>query len=200
MSRPQVPAASRARGVFVGRDAERSRLDLMLEAARQGRGGLVLLGGEPGVGKTRLASEILEDGRERGMLALAGHAYEEETAPWMTSREILQEMVRLLPAADLRRMLGDNASELSRLLPELRKLIRPSGGGREARYEFSHALVRQTLLSALSVPRLQRLHLRLADAMERAYGAKVEEHAAELAHQLDEAGAAAAPERVRRCL
>jgi len=145
-------------------------------------------------------AEALAAARERGMLALAGHAYEEETAPWMTSREILQEMVRLLPAADLRRMLGDNASELSRLLPELRKLIRPSGGGREARYEFSHALVRQTLLSALSVPRLQRLHLRLADAMERAYGAKVEEHAAELAHQLDEAGAAAAPERVRRCL
>ncbi len=416
---------------LVGRDAERSRLDQMLEAARQGRGGLVLLGGEPGVGKTRLASEILEDGRAGGMLALAGHAYEEETAPWMTSREILQEMVRLLPAGDLRRMLGDNASEISRLLPELRRLfadipepeelppqqqqrylfrsvleflsrastttpivmllddlhwadessllllehiaarlsempllmigtyrdaaadmgaaftktlatlvrqrqverlqvkrfdeasvaallqalagaapplplakaihretegnvffveevfrhlseegalvdaegrwkpdldlerldvpegvrlvtarrlerlregtvktltlaagvglrfelrileaastdtaavideleeaeaaqlVRPIGGGREVLYEFSHALVRQTLLSALSAPRLQRLHLRLADAMERVYGAKVEEHAAELAHQLDAAGAAAAPERVRRYL
>lgn len=112
--------AARRRG-FVGRDAERSRLDEMLERARRGRGGLVLLGGEPGVGKTRLASEILEDGRERGLLALAGHASEDQTAPFLIATEILEAMVRLVPAPELRQMLGSSASELSRLLPELRQ-------------------------------------------------------------------------------
>jgi TolB-like protein/tetratricopeptide (TPR) repeat protein len=107
---------------FVGRAAERSRLDQMLDEAKRGRGGLVLLGGEPGVGKTRLASEILEDGREKGMLALVGHAYEDETAPFITGSEILEEMVRLLSGDELRSMLGENASEISRLLPELRQL------------------------------------------------------------------------------
>jgi len=110
------------RAVLVGRADERARLDEMLDSARKGRGGLVLLGGEPGVGKTRLASEILEDGRERGMLALAGHAYEDETAPFVMSSEILEEMVRQLPKGALRKMLGSNAAEISRLLPELRTI------------------------------------------------------------------------------
>ncbi len=106
---------------FVGRDAERLRLNQMLEEAVQGSGSLALLGGEPGVGKTRLASEILEDARERGMLALAGHAYEEEGAPFIIAAEILEEMLRRVDGAELRRLLGDNASELSRLLPDLRR-------------------------------------------------------------------------------
>lgn len=109
------------RSTFVAREAERSRLDQMLEEAVDGRGGLVLLGGEPGVGKTRLATEILEDGRDLGMLPLAGHAYEGETIPFVTASEILEEMVRLVPESSLRQMLGDTASELSRLLPELRQ-------------------------------------------------------------------------------
>jgi TolB-like protein len=123
-SEPEPPdtVRSAARAVFVGRDDERARLDEMLDSARKGRGGLVLLGGEPGVGKTRLASEILEDGRERGMLALAGHAYEDETAPFVMSSEILEEMVRQLPEGALRGMLGNNAAEISRLLPELRTI------------------------------------------------------------------------------
>ncbi|HUO83811.1 MAG TPA: hypothetical protein VM534_01735, partial [Thermoanaerobaculia bacterium] len=83
---------------------------------------------------------------------------------------------------------------------EAAQLIRPAAGGREARYEFSHALVRQTLMSQISVARLQRLHLRLAEAMERVYGADAPAHAMELAHQLQEAGAEALPDRTRRYL
>jgi len=106
---------------FVGRDAEREQILELIDAAAQGRGGLVLLGGEPGVGKTRLAEQLLADGRERGMLVLKGHAYEEDGAPFITSVEILEDMMRLLPQQDLREMLGSNASELARLLPELRR-------------------------------------------------------------------------------
>src|SRR4051812_28063478 len=47
-----------ARSMLIGRRAEGARLDAALERARLGQGSLVLLSGEAGVGKTRLASEV----------------------------------------------------------------------------------------------------------------------------------------------
>ncbi|MDH4064070.1 MAG: hypothetical protein OEW19_06695, partial [Acidobacteriota bacterium] len=83
---------------------------------------------------------------------------------------------------------------------ESAQLVLPAAGRREARYEFAHALVRQTLLKELSVPRRHRLHLTIADAMEAMYGDRAAEHAADIAHQLHEAGARADAERTRRYL
>jgi DNA-binding CsgD family transcriptional regulator len=59
--------------------------------------------------------------------------------------------------------------------------------GGEERYQFSHALVQQTLSEALSASRRVRLHARIAEALEAFYGADVEAHAAELAHHFAEA-------------
>ncbi len=150
------------RAPLVGRDAERALLDRMLDKAAEGRGGLVLLGGEPGVGKTRLAGEILEDGRERGMLALTGHAYEDRSAPFVTASEILEEMVRLVPADDLRHLLGDNAAEISRLLPELRRHFpdisdpEPLPPDQQQRYLFNSVLEFLTRASA-AIPMVMML-------------------------------------------
>jgi TolB-like protein/cytochrome c-type biogenesis protein CcmH/NrfG len=118
---PRASTARRGPTPLVGREKERAALDRMLDEAASGRGGLVLLGGEPGVGKTRLATAILENGRERGMLALTGHASEDASAPFVVTSEILEEVIRLQPAEAVRRMLGDDASEIARLLPELRR-------------------------------------------------------------------------------
>ena len=81
---------------------ERIERWLAVFADRSPGANLVLLGGEPGVGKTRLALEVLEDGHELGFLALAGHAYEDEGAPFIMASEILEEMVRRVPADELR--------------------------------------------------------------------------------------------------
>ena len=62
---------------------------------------------------------------------------------------------------------------------------------REPRWEFSHALIRQTLSASLSLPRRQRLHLRVADAIERTAGQEPENRAADVAHHLYQAGTAA---------
>ena len=70
----------------------------------------------------------------------------------------------------------------------------------EARFTFAHELIRQTLVSGLSLPRRQRMHLRIAEAMERVYARSLEAHAADLAHHLYQAGAAADPERTVRYL
>ncbi len=67
--------------------------------------------------------------------------------------------------------------------------------GRDTRHRFVHELIRQTLAETLSLPRRQRLHARVADAIERLNSANLEIHASSLAHHLYQAGAAADPEK-----
>ena len=66
---------------------------------------------------------------------------------------------------------------------------------REPRYRFVHELIRQTLAGSPSLPRRQRLHARIADAIERIYGSKADAQASALAHHFYEAGAAADAEK-----
>jgi tetratricopeptide (TPR) repeat protein len=84
---------------------------------------LVLIGGEPGAGKTRLGEEALTLGHARGMLPLVGHAFEEHGAPFVTSTEILEQLVRSVPAENLRNVLGPTAGEIALLLPDLRRRL-----------------------------------------------------------------------------
>ena len=66
----------------------------------------------------------------------------------------------------------------------------------KARFEFSHELIRQAVLAALSAARRQRLHLEVADAIERTWSAareskysrSIDDHAAELAHHYARGG------------
>jgi tetratricopeptide (TPR) repeat protein len=74
-------------------------------------------------------------------------------------------------------------------------LLFSESGGREAQIWFSHELVRQTLLTRLSAPRRQRIHLRVADALERIHADDAALHASDIAHHLVQAGAAADPVR-----
>lgn len=108
---------------LIGREREMALLAGRLDETIAGRGGLVLIGGEPGAGKTRLGEEALALGHMRGMLPLAGHAYEEHGAPFVTSTEILEQLVRAVPPDNLRNVLGPTAGEIALLLPELRRRL-----------------------------------------------------------------------------
>ena len=55
------------------------------------------------------------------------------------------------------------------------------------RYQFTHALIQETLTSELSLTRRVRLHARIAETMEEMYGDDADAHAAELAHHFAEA-------------
>ena len=57
---------------FIGREREMAELTAELEGALEGRGGLVMLVGEPGIGKTRLTEELTADARDRGVLVAWG--------------------------------------------------------------------------------------------------------------------------------
>src|SRR4051794_36483183 len=63
-------------GAFVGRTAESKLLDEGLVAAREGRGGLLLVTGEPGIGKSRLTAEFTDRARMGGARVVWGRCWE----------------------------------------------------------------------------------------------------------------------------
>ena len=121
-----VSAAGRGSTRFplVGRDAERAVLVRGLDEAVGGRGSLVLIAGEPGIGKTRLTADILAEARRRGIFCLVGHCYEMEGAPpYIPFVEMLEYSARHVPPAAFRYALGEAASGVSKLMPELRSMF-----------------------------------------------------------------------------
>jgi DNA-binding CsgD family transcriptional regulator/DNA polymerase III delta prime subunit len=74
-------ASTSGRTAFVGRERELALLRERLAAAGAGDAGAVLIGGEPGVGKTRLALELTREACGTGWQILAGRAYETEGMP-----------------------------------------------------------------------------------------------------------------------
>ena len=109
---------------FVGRQEEVTQLRRCLEAAIRGQGGLVLVAGEPGVGKTRLVSELAIDTADRGLQVLTGCAYETEgMPPYLPFIEALNQRLRGRTQEELREDLGETAPYVAKLLPELRQCL-----------------------------------------------------------------------------
>jgi len=107
--------------IFVGRAAELAHLRTRWkEAAADARRSLVLLGGEPGVGKTRLAAGLAHELHEEGALVLGGRCDEDMGVPYQPFVESLRHYISHTPAP-LR--LGRHASELVRIIPELADLV-----------------------------------------------------------------------------
>ena len=66
---------------FVGREREMQTLRARIDDAKAGTGSLVLISGEPGIGKTRLLTEASHYAEEQGLLVLWGRCWEGEGAP-----------------------------------------------------------------------------------------------------------------------
>ena len=118
------PATGGRRTPYVGRETERAELERRVEQTVRGRGGMVLIGGEPGVGKTRLVEQVLDTARRRRCLALTGRCYEMAgTPPLIPFIETLEHYARVVPIDALGTALGDAAPEVARLAPDLRRLF-----------------------------------------------------------------------------
>ena len=119
-----LPVAIR-RLPFVGRAREWEQLLMALSRVRAGAGQIVLIFGEAGVGKTRLAEEFARWACEHEQaLALYGRCYElENSMPWQLWGEVLRQGISHLHRADLTGVPSAWLAELSELLPELARVI-----------------------------------------------------------------------------
>ncbi len=109
---------------LLGRSVERAHLREAIRESVSGRGSLILLSGEAGIGKTRLADDALKAARGLGCQTLVGRCHEHDgTPPLIAYIEVLEEASRLLPAPAFRQALGTSAPELAKLLPELQRLF-----------------------------------------------------------------------------
>ena len=156
-----LPAAQRLarlgrRGRFVGRTEELGVLKTAIESALDGRGGLILVSGEPGVGKSRLVEEAGVYARLRGAQVLAGRCYETETVVLLQPfAEAIRNYVSQEPADDLLKELGEGASDIASLVSEVRQRLpdlAPSTkpDGVESRYHLFES-VASFLLNAAAV-------------------------------------------------
>ncbi|MFL5777594.1 MAG: AAA family ATPase [Chloroflexota bacterium] len=107
--------------VFVGRAAELAILLDHADAAERGQAGLIVVGGEAGVGKTRLVSELAAALGERGWLVLEGGtvALGEDALPFGPIVEALRDLIHRVDPAVVAAAAGANLRDLSTLLPEL---------------------------------------------------------------------------------
>ncbi|MFZ0660599.1 MAG: AAA family ATPase, partial [Candidatus Binataceae bacterium] len=105
---------------LIGRTPELLELRTALADAIAGRGGLLMLGGDPGIGKTALADEISTEAAARGVQVAWGRCSEDSGAPaYWPWTEILRALVRNRDRHWLDATLGDRAALLSALIPEL---------------------------------------------------------------------------------
>ena len=109
---------------FVGRESVMERLQGAFQESRRGKGRLLLLVGEPGIGKTRTAEELANHARAAGARVLTGRCHEGEGAPafwpWI---QILREAIAEREGADLAQLVGPGGSDLAELVPELRERL-----------------------------------------------------------------------------
>ncbi len=113
------------RTTFVGREAERSVLSRLMERALGGEGGVAMIGGALGVGKTRIAAEFAAEASARGFVTLVGSCYDRENSiPFNPFVEILESaMAQSTSQEAFRTVLGNDAGEMARLMPQLRRLF-----------------------------------------------------------------------------
>ena len=109
---------------LVGRAEELGTFDDLLTGLDGGRGSAVVLLGEPGIGKTRLLTELADCAASRGLLVLTGSAAElEQDLPFWVFVDALDEYVESLGTHRLTALENDLRRELAAVLPSLSSFV-----------------------------------------------------------------------------
>ena len=134
-------------GVFVGREREMRELKAAVEETFSGRGRLVTLVGEPGIGKTRTAQELAGYAGLRQMQVLWGRCHEAQGAPpywpWIQS---IRSHVRDAELDQLRSDMGGGAVDIAEIVSEVRYRLTdlqlaPSLEPEQARFRLFDSIV-----------------------------------------------------------
>jgi len=129
---------------LVGRSVQLAALEGALAEATRGRPSAIMVGGEAGVGKSRLVREFAERSRGTGARVLIGGCLElgAESLPFAPFTAVLRELVRDLGAAGVAALLpGGSGRELARLLPEFGTPAGPDEAGEARARLFEQMLV-----------------------------------------------------------
>ena len=142
--------------VFVGRAAELARLSHALEMAAGHRPGMRLVGGDAGIGKTRLIGEFISIARGSGSQVLVGDCLPmgDTGLPYAPFVGAMRPLLRSLAPEELAALIGPGRAELSLLLPDLGNGPQGRGNGRE---DLPAAGVAQARLFEIVFGMLRRL-------------------------------------------
>ena len=147
--------------VFVGRDAELAALGEALSRADAGEPGALFVGGEAGVGKTRLVQEFLRRATADGAVAALGGCVESgaDALPYHPVSAALRSLLRQL-GAEFRAAVDGQEGELARLLPELGEMDRgrPEAGDRARLFGLTAGLLERLSADRTLVLALEDLH------------------------------------------
>ena len=114
---------------LVGREAELSALRTDLARSRAGRSALLVIHGEPGVGKSRLLTVVADEARRSGWTVAAGRAFALETGvPYALLSDALVPLLREMEPARLSLITRGSEARLAQLFPGLRSLGRAGAG------------------------------------------------------------------------
>jgi class 3 adenylate cyclase len=129
--------------VLVGRESEVTELEDALLAANRGDGQIVLMAGEAGVGKSRLAAELQRRAAKIGMTTLSGGCSEADLAlPYLPFLEALGNYLTAANLEDVRRELGSLRRELAHLFPQLEPdALRDTGDPTQAKLRLFEAII-----------------------------------------------------------
>ncbi len=108
----------------IGREPECLQIQSLMEKARAGTGNVLLIDGEPGIGKSHLLDFALAEAETRGCAVLSGRCSELQAAPpFFPFVEMIENVARAADPDTLPQLLGEGAPELAKLTPRLRQLI-----------------------------------------------------------------------------
>ncbi|MEA2655324.1 MAG: hypothetical protein QOI23_689, partial [Chloroflexota bacterium] len=147
---------------LVGRDAEMSLLEDAMLATLRGDGGVVIVGGEAGMGKTRLVTDLVTRARRRGCVVVSGVCSEAELSlPYLPFLEAIGNYLAREDLQALRERLGAACDDLAQLFPQMGRPQPPGGDAQQAKlrlFESILMLLRDAARSSALLVVLEDLH------------------------------------------
>jgi class 3 adenylate cyclase len=125
----EAPQADQAnpiyRRTFVGREPELKILEKAFDNALSGQGSLLMIVGEPGIGKTTITEQLATYVGMRGGKSLVGHCYEEGSLslPYLAFVETMRQYVGQQDPEQLKSQLGSGAADVARIVSEVRDRV-----------------------------------------------------------------------------
>ena len=127
---------------LVGRETELSSLEDALLAALRGDGGVVIVGGEAGMGKTRLVGELTSRAQRLRCAVMSGACSEADLSlPYLPFLEAIGNRLTTEQVDELRERLGAAADELSQLFPQLGRPSAAGGDPTQAKLRMFEAIL-----------------------------------------------------------